>query len=156
MTVTHTSSETGITCPSCDHVNTPWRNLCEICRAPLNETTIDMRHSIPDRPGCLTAYAILLFILGIGAGVFGLWAMTISMPEFLIFGLAIALLAIPISIGLWYQRNWARITVIVLQIINISYYLFGIFSGNSLESIIGLPISGIILYWFLNNRDIFR
>ena len=68
------------------------------------------------------------------------------------------------------QRNWARITVIILHGLSILFDLMGILVGLLLFSpeagndpalgicrnVIGMGVSGYILYWFSANGKYFR
>jgi len=173
----------GIYCSSCGTFNPDWRTHCERCGAYLMKTGQQARKYLPERPGCLTAYAILTWI---GAGFSILAGLIFSGlmftdtdliaigclvgPLVIIFGV----LYIFLGLGLWNQKNWARIVVIVLQSLGIAATLFQVCllvllssSYGSLygygdstwlsicSTVIGLAVSGYILYWFATNGDYF-
>jgi hypothetical protein len=129
-----------------------------------------------DRPGCITAYAILLWLggglyvlLALLNGVFGL-----SDPETAVYGLVTAVCiglfaAIPIitGIGIWKMKMWGWWIVVILNSLGVAfgllYLLIGVIAAiETLDAValiigalIGLAINGGILYWFLKNRALF-
>jgi hypothetical protein len=84
--------------------------------------------SSPERPGCLTAYAVLLFIstglVAIAAVSYGIGYM-LSKARYVweLYILAalciIACVSFILARGLWQLKNWARILAIVLQSLGI-------------------------------------
>jgi hypothetical protein len=81
-----------------------------------------------------------------------------------------------LGLGLWNQKNWARVVVIVLQSLGVAGTLLQVcllvWSYSSLGNaygydptmsictslggtVVGLAISGYILYWFASNGDYF-
>lgn len=129
-----------------------------------------------DRPGCVTAYALLLWIAGslyiIGAlcvGISGFGAIGGGLGSFEIcLGLlSLLLAAVPVAagVGIWQMRTWGWALVIVMQSLSILlavlqivvFTLAGAADNLSLfaGSIIGLAVSGYIVYWFAKNRALF-
>jgi hypothetical protein len=129
------------------------------------------------RPGCVTAYAILLGIGAGLAGLFGIWSIVAVIVEgtfesdpvlltfFFIFLFAIAILDFLLARGLWRLKNWARIAIIVLQSLGVLFALLGLcatFDSSGSDAVpaicgtvIGLGISGYIIYWFASHGEYF-
>lgn len=172
-----TPEEKTVYCSSCGHPNPFWRSVCENCQAQL--VTPDTTYAVPsrkERPGCITAYAVLLWIgaalVGIGGPIFG-FAIASEIGDGVLLSLFIAAVAIGVAAlnvvigwGLWHLKNWARILVIVLQSLGALSNLaslclaLGVSSGEveptSLCSTIGgLAVSGYIIYWFASNSEHF-
>jgi hypothetical protein len=124
------------------------------------------------RPGCVTAYALLLGIVAalVGGAVVSsvlvaiVTGDTAGMP---VGGLAI-LLALAgveflIAVGVWRLRNWARIAVIVVQSLAIVTSLLGLVAtleGGDVAlslggTLIGVGVSGYIIYWFASHGEYF-
>ena len=130
-----------------------------------------------ERPGCLTAYAILMFFSG-GMNLlyaFCLGSATLTSPsEFGEIGIilpictgASALLPIILGIGLWLMTKWAwwwmmigQAGVVVGGILGVIVsFLFNepmfIISAVIL-AMVNLAVNGGILYWFFINQDLFN
>jgi hypothetical protein len=115
------------------------------------------------RPGCVTAYAV---ILGIGAVLVGLLGIIsifasvsdadLSIGPAIIF-LAAAVVDFLIARGVWRLKNWARIAVIVVQSLGILFSLLGLFAQALpvFGTVIGLGVSGYIVYWFASHSEYF-
>lgn len=65
-----------IYCSACGHPNPSWRSECEACKTRLAGPMRAEYSRVRERPGCVTAYAILLWIAaalivlgGIGTGI---------------------------------------------------------------------------------------
>lgn len=134
---------------------------------------------IVDRPGCVTAYAVLAFVAG-GLYIVGSLIVAVgsfSDPDTVLFGLMGAVCvglfaAIPIAtgIGLWKMAKWGWWIVVILNGFGIAlgllYFLmsFLVFATgdptNAMSlfcgTVIGLAINGGILYWFIQNRSLFE
>ena len=124
------------------------------------------------RPGCVTAYALLLGIaatlLG-GAVIFSvivavLTGDTAGMPAGgLAILLALAGLEFLIATGLWRLRNWARMAVIVLHSLGIVLGLLALVTtldGADVAlslgtTLIGVGISSYIIFWFASHGQYF-
>jgi hypothetical protein len=136
------------------------------------------------RPGCVTAYAVLLIL---GAGLFALVALSGGSAYadlgpgvggiVTIAALVSAAVSVLIAVGLWQLKNWARILVLivtglgtasgVLTLIsvflvpsgNVSPYLqSSYYTGKALSLItglIGLGINSTIFGWFRRNKQYF-
>ncbi len=168
--------EKTVYCPSCGHPNPSWRSVCENCQAQLATPDRPYAPAHWERPGCVTAYAVLLWIgaalVGIGGPIVGL-AIASETGDGVLLSLFIAAVAIGaaalnvvIGWGLWHLKNWARILVIVFQGLGALSNLaslclaLGISSGEvetaSLCSTIGgLALSSYIIYWFASNSEYF-
>ncbi len=114
-----------------------------------------------ERPGCVTAYALLTAIGIVLYALFSiLVAIAVGVDEagMIEIGTMLVLtgLIIAVAVGLWRLQNWARIAVIVLQsfslILSIILMLNGAFG---IPSLIGLAIGGYTIYWFATNRGYF-
>jgi hypothetical protein len=139
---------------------------------------------IQKRPGCVTAYAILLLL---GAGICGLFgvsdgaasagidpSMSAGIAGGAIFG---ALLNVVVSIGLFQLKNWARILVLISTGLGIAYSVLNLISvfllpaGSSaaylpssyynakamslIVGFIGLIVNSTIFDWFKKNGKYF-
>jgi len=135
----------------------------------------------PERPGCLTAYVILLWI-GAAFSILGgllFTGLMMSDRNLIAVGclggpliIALGVFYIFLGLGLWRLKNWARIVVMVLQGLGIagtllelclllylylstsSMYGYELTTSNcaSIASgMVGLVVSGYILYWFATN-----
>lgn len=117
-----------------------------------------------ERPGCVTAYAVLLGIAGV---IFALGGILMSEGDdgLLLFvgGIIGALLCFVLARGLWRMRKWARVLAMVVvglgiagNLLRISELFTGDISGQVLvSSVIGLFVGGIIVYWFYDNGHLF-
>jgi ribosomal protein L40E len=111
----------------------------------------------PDRPGCVTAYAVLLWL----GGSFLLLSALISFfdpvegPFVSVFVGLFALVPIITGVGLWRMQKWGWWLVVVVQSLGVVAALFSLISGLLLNAIVTGVVSGGILYWFINNRQLF-
>jgi hypothetical protein len=138
----------------------------------------------PERPGCVTAYAIFLWAtaaLGFFVGLCGLSSLIGAFGgglggfEIIIIGVVMVLLAINVvtGIGLWQMKKWGWALVVVIQGLNVVSQLLSmtvtlltvVGAGGDFPAIqpsvlcgnlIGLLVSGFILYWFVSNRQLFN
>lgn len=136
-----------------------------------------INESKPERPGCVTAYAILLWIgsglaaLGVvcvesgGGGIFGGAIGTVE----ICLGLFILLLVaggFAAGVGIWQMRKWGLVLVLALQslsIISATLSAMAFIADASSRSLaygfgnfVGLAINGYIIYWFITNRALFN
>jgi tetratricopeptide (TPR) repeat protein len=159
----------------------------------------ELRH----RPGCVTLYAVLVFLGGLGgilvavlSGVgliagSGLLGEAFQLPSqvdtlngMAPLGLALgasagvtlffSVLYLALAIGLWRMKNWARVVVIILQILGLlgSLASAGLTIGLIRETftaqgplgfppvllislVVGLIIEVYVIFWFLFNRERF-
>lgn len=134
----------------------------------------------PNRPGCVSAYAILLWISsGLGvismlcvlSGLTGLEA-RVGIFEIVLAGVALIFAAIYVvaGIGLWKMRKWGWALVVVMHTLTLIGALLGLLGilflavGSELiqltpylfGNLINLAVSGLILYWFIKNRELFN
>lgn len=117
--------------------------------------------ALPGRPGCVTFYAVMLII---GAVFVGLGAFAMGDPLLTLLFLAQAVASVVIAIGLFQQKNWARVGVIVLMSLSIAAQLILAvlaLSGSgdvatALGGLVGIPIGIFILHWFYKNKAPFR
>lgn len=170
------SVHSGKYCSACGHLNAAWRSECEQCQTKL---TLPKRSTYyeRERPGCVTAYAILIGVVAslvaIGGFVSGLNLMASEGRNSGLAGLLVIIIAggvagleFLIARGLWQLKNWARILVIVLQSLSILTSLISLcvsLSGSSDYSgiriagtIIGIGINVYIIYWFAGNSEYFQ
>jgi hypothetical protein len=92
------------------------------------------------------------FLLSSAGGVEGL--------AFMVFAAVIAALYFVIARGLWLLRNWARIVVIVLQVLSVLGILSQLPNNSSglvlIVAVFGLAIAAYILYWFASHGEYFE
>lgn len=171
------SGPNNILCPSCGYSNAAWRSECERCQTKLKSPNRSTYTYEPERPGCVTAYAIFIGIvaglIAIGGLFGGFYLMGGEGHNSGLAGLFVILVAgggavleIVIARGLWLLKNWARILVIVLQSLSILINLISMcvsLSGSSDNSgtsiagkIIATVINAYIVYWFANNGEYFK
>lgn len=125
------------------------------------------------RPGCVTAYAVLL---GAGAGLMAIGGMIggiLALGDDVAAGLVLmavssvlAILYFLLARGLWNMRNWARIIIIIFQILGVLISLLQIslkiVIGGSISAIeltafiFGLAMAGYVIYWFASHGEYFR
>lgn len=127
---------------------------------------------VAKRPGCVTAYALLLGIwatlcgaLVIVSVVFAVFVQDpATVPVELVFPLALVVVGFLIARGLWRLRNWARIAVIVLHSLWIVLFLLrlvtlpeGLDPAFALGAVlVGVGISGCIIYWLASHGEHFE
>jgi len=115
------------------------------------------------RPGCITAYALLLFAAG---GVAALGGILLAgsgevdaagmITLVIVGGLYVAL-----ARGLWLMRHWAWVVVLVLQGLNLLVGVITFFDvlasggGINFPLLSGLWLSGAIMKWFAENGQEF-
>lgn len=167
------STSSGVYCPSCGRFNASWRSVCEQCHTQLAPPDRPTSASLHTRPGCVTVYAILLgagaFFLAISSLIGGIIVLGSDVAIGLLLmvgGSALAALEFLIARGLWNMRNWARIIVIILQILGVlngllqMFLRIAIFGSVSLIDIgifiLGLAIGGYVIYWFASHGEYFR
>lgn len=183
-----------LVCSSCGHANPAWLTDCKNCGTKLQlrsaspAANVAASHSVrnrqpfhtPERPGCVTVYAVLVGISGtlgilggLGFGVFSLGDSRTNVgvglfTTILIFGAGGFQLLL--AKGLWDLKNWARILVIIgnsLALIGpILTLIYLMLTPNTLgraetmPALIGglveLAIAGYFVYWFSDNANYFR
>ena len=137
-----------------------------------------------ERPGCITLYAILLILGGIAslAAAFLAGYGFVVEPDMVTTGIVLlvcmaawSLIPIVMAVGLWRMRMWAWWLVVIFQIVALGVTCTGVVllipvlvttvdagigSAELIGFLAGVPIgviiNGVILYWFLMNRDRFR
>jgi hypothetical protein len=126
-----------------------------------------------DRPGCVTAYTIFLWLT---AAAYIIFALIIGLPllsesagagiVLLFCGLAVAGIPVTLGIGLWQMKKWACALVLIFQgmgVLGSLLSMFGVYAASNVAEAIsfigrpavGLLISGGIMYWFIDNRHQF-
>ena len=137
--------------------------------APLPPTFEDSRSPNPapplapaltNRPGCVTLYAVLLIIGGIASAALGV---LLDDALILAIGSVLGVANVIIAVGLFQQRNWARVGVIVLMVMSILSQLYSAFVGLSsgamelvLPAVAGIIVPIFILSWFARNKQHFH
>lgn len=121
--------------------------------APPSSAHVRSSNAAGERPGCVTAYAVLLGIAGV---MFALGGILMSEGDdgLLLFvgGIVGALLCFVLARGLWRMRRWARVLALVVVGLGIAGNLFrvsGLFTGDIsgqvlVSGVIGLFVGGII------------
>ncbi len=142
-----------VPCPSCGHLNDPGRLICDSCGADLPKTfeTPAPPPAPQERPGCVTAYAILL---AFGGAIRFFFALTFD-SAWTLLGATLDILA---AYGLWNRKNWGRILAMVLGVLGIFYYtLLDVYTRYGVIGfLISLIINGIIIWWFAFHREYFN
>ena len=110
-----------------------------------------------DRPGCVTAYAVLLWL---GGGLLVLVALIafVAPTEEPGVGVVVglfALLPIITGVGVWRMQKWGWWLVVITQSLGVVAGFLNFVSGLLLSGIVTGIVSGGILYWFINNRQLF-
>lgn len=156
----------AIECPECHTQNERWRTVCWHCGADLpvpkhiaarsNSAALE-----PERPGCVTAYAVLAVIGGLVS-----LAVTLSPQLVLVlFGLAMSSFSLVLAYGLWHMKAWSRIGVIIFEVASTVLDFINImrssgggsFVGRSpLAWLIDIVVSVYIVYWFWINKERFQ
>lgn len=110
-----------------------------------------------DRPGCITAYALLLWLGGAGLLFIAFSAPSDPFlgPEAAIAPAFFALVLIATGIGLWQMSVWSWWLVVIIQSFGVLGALFSLIGGDILNAIVSGTVSGGILYWFITNRHLF-
>lgn len=113
----------------------------------------------PDRPGCITAYAVFIWL---GGALFALGTVSLILDgePAALFGITVVILAAFVGYGLWHMRQWSWWLVIILQSLSLLGSLFGLVGAASLGTGFLSPLAGVavsvgILYWFVTNRSLF-
>jgi hypothetical protein len=113
------------------------------------------------RPGCVTAFAILV-VIGAIFSVLNQFIPVISgsaWDEGNIIGAVVALslagLSIAVAVGLWRLKNWARIATIVLLGLNM-LILVALLASGFYPAVIGILVNGYCIYWFAANKQYFE
>ena len=127
---------------------------------------------VSERPGCVTAYAVLLFIGG-GLGLLLPFLYAFGPSEFVpatqnlivasIRAMINSAISIAIAVGLWRLQRWSVGLVIVNAVFGLGRTLYGISTSAATS---GVPVilcgallpllSLIIPYWFFKNRTLFN
>ncbi|MBX3058973.1 MAG: hypothetical protein KF770_21105 [Anaerolineae bacterium] len=129
-----------------------------------------------DRPGCVTAYAVLLWLAAavyicgaLTVGVFSLSDTNMAAIGLILALIVAAFAVIPIlmGIGLWKMTMWGWWLVVISNGLGVMGGLLNLLGGMLLltedptaiatlcGAVIGLAINGYILYWFITNRVLF-
>lgn len=130
-----------------------------------------------NRPGCVTAFAILqwfgaaAYILGaLALGIVGITDTSEYGVFFIPFALcigAMAVIPLLIGLGLWKMKKWAWWPVVIFQALGVLGALSNLCGAFVTEdrtmvipyiggAILGGAINGLILYWFIQNRHRFN
>lgn len=120
-------------------------------------TNVEGEVYYPGRPGCVTAYAVLLCL---GGGLYALGSLISFVnptegPGVGVVAGLFALLLIMTGVGLWRMQKWGWWLVVITQSLAVVVALFNLLSGLLLEAIVAGAVSGGILYWFIDNRSLF-
>lgn len=156
-------------CPSCGNPNPPGDATCGSCGAKLPRppeppptppmlrrrySRLPARPMLRERPGCVTAYAILLGIGGVLTVVGAIAVGAQGNVGYCIGGILYAAFCLGIVNGLWNLNGWARIAVIVLESLSAIGSLISLASGQPF-AILGLVLGGVVIWWFALNGDYF-
>ena len=129
------------------------------------ETPPALQLPAKERPGCVTAYAILQGISAVLAAIGGVFLLGSDSATTGVFTIGSAALSGVVAVGLWRLRNWARILLLIL--LGLGLAVNGLNSVLSLggsgepatltciTGILALAVSGYIFYWFAKHREYF-
>ena len=119
-----------------------------------NSTETPISH---DRPGCVSAYAVLLWLGGglLVLSVFSMFSDPSFGPTSAVGSGLIALILIAIGAGLWQMQAWGWWLVVIIQSLGVLAALLSLIGGGGFYGLVSGGISGGILYWFLSNRHLF-
>lgn len=149
------TEDSPVQCAACGHPNPSWRWECEECKARLASPDRPEVSGLHKRPGCLTAYAILLAIGAASSGIGGIaYGITEKNIGLALGAVVVAGLEFLLALGIWRLKNWARIIMIVLHGLGVLTGLISLFMGNA-ASLLSLVIGGTILYWFIAHHEYF-
>jgi hypothetical protein len=136
-----------------------------------------------ERPGCVTAYAVLMWIGGGLVVIGGLCTLSsvvgfgggLGGAEVILFGVLLLLASINVvtGIGLWQMKKWGWALVVVTNGLSVAAQLCSmafsvlITTGSGIEylaseptllcgNLVSLLVSGFVLYWFVTNRELFN
>lgn len=116
--------------------------------------------ALTNRPGCVTLYAVLLIIGGVATAAVGVW---LDDALILAIGSVLGVANVIIAVGLFRQRNWARVSVIVLMVMSILAQLYsalvGLSSGATelvVRDVAGIVVPIFIASWFARNKQHFH
>lgn len=176
------TSETAarsVICPDCGHENPIWNTICARCGAEIQSSrsqsanTLKVKFDVDagGRPGCVTAYAMLMGITGaalaLGGLIGGIWSMADDDAGngilILVGGLIGGGLYFLLTRGLWQMRNWARVLMLVFSGLGIASSVITMcasLSGDAggagfFTGLLSIIIPGIIFYWFYDNGRLF-
>jgi len=153
--VPQTASVDAIYCSKCGAANASWRSTCEHCgMALLSPATGAAYDTRPGRPGYLTTYAILTWIGAVIVLVGGLATM-VSEGLLGLLGVLSAAVLIVVGLGVWRQREWARISVIVIQGLSILSETISLVTGES-TGLFEIAISVGLIIWFARHGEHFH
>lgn len=114
------------------------------------------------RPGCVTAYAVLIWLGGAFLAL-GTLSLLFEGDPSAICGSVFVILTAVIGYGLWQMQEWSWWLVIILQSLSLIGSLLGLVfaftepstAAGILSSLVSAAVSGGILYWFATNRSLF-
>ncbi len=137
-------------CSHCGHDGPPFRGRS--AAAYSYEEAVE-------RPGCVTAYVILMLVATVFLIGFLFFAAGLDLDSGLmgwawlgvLIGTPTTLLA---AWGLWRMRDWARWIVLITTGLSMAIDVFEVLTGNG-SRVISLLVGGIIVYWFWTNADKF-
>lgn len=111
----------------------------------------DSENQAAYRPGCVTAYAVLLIVAG---GLYASVALGNSgEPGILLFVFwGLAALLITMGVGLWQMKKWGWWLTIIMQALAI----LGSLASGIISFIVSAIVNGGILYWFVQNQSLFE
>ncbi len=184
MSVRRTATaEDYISCPNCGEQNEAWSAYCQTCGIQIEMSQTDKFATKPklkfepERPGCVTALAVVLAITGLVSlvalllqfiPIFTTNRINLSNVQIMVISLAAAGICLWLAGGLWQQRRSARSAVILINIaailaalINIVVPFFTPAAGIAPaaqavgQAILQWILSGILIYWFTRNRHYF-
>ena len=161
------------TCSKCGEANASTDRHCFACGANLGDTkpssdqdAVDIARQHPKkRPGCITAFAVWLFLSGIGTLIRAVPAIAIITQDLAsirergdTFSIIMtvsysldALLSLLTAWGLWQMKNWARI----LTIVELSLAILICFVLNPGLGAVALLIFGYVVYWMASHGELF-
>ena len=138
----------------------------------LTQDTAGDGAPVAERPGCVTAYAVLLFVGG-GGGLlmplmyaFGPSSSMFTTQDLIVMSMSSVILAafmIATAVGLWRLKRWAVGLVLVELVHGLANTLYGMatvaaaYRGSALLTAgLSTLFSFVLLSWFVRNRALFQ
>lgn len=114
---------------------------------------------LPARPGCLTVYAVLLILGAVANAAVALLLLKggDNPPLLTLYILGLAIAGVAVAMGLFRQKNWARIGAILfigLSMAGLALQAL-VVGTTALPILVGATPALLIIWWFAKNKQYF-